>query len=183
MFCIIGHFSSSICLNAFLYMLLTQFSGVIAPFPVYIGILFVYAIITNKVLMFCFWQAYDIILNVYFLCIVGFGRHEMLILSAIFFFWIYKVGLLRCWQLKQKITTKYNFILFNFSYIFGFTGYLLLDVGGLVENNQSTRKSILLLFIFHNNQISMLGYRLRMKLEKLKIMNSPILYIYFKRGI
>ena len=72
MFCIIGHFSSSICFNAFLYILLTQFSGVIAPFPVYIGILFVNAIITNKVLMFYFWQAYEIILNVYFLCIVGF---------------------------------------------------------------------------------------------------------------
>ena len=50
-FCIIGHFSSSICFNAFLYILLTQFSGVIAPFPVYIGILFVYAIITKKVLI------------------------------------------------------------------------------------------------------------------------------------
>ena len=75
-------------------MLLTQFSGVIAPFPVYIGILFVYAIITKKVLMFCFCQAYDIILNVYFLCIVGFGRHEMLILSAIFFFGFTRLGYL-----------------------------------------------------------------------------------------
>ena len=150
MFCIIGHFSSSICFNAFLYILLTQFSGVIAPFPVYIGILFVNAIITNKVLMFCFWQAYDIILNVYFLCIVGFWRHEMLILFSFFFslcFGFTRLGYLDVGSWNKK-TRLYNFILFIFSYIFGFTGYLLLDVGGLVENNQSTRKSILLLFIF-----------------------------------
>ena len=53
-FCIIGHFSSSYCFNAFLYILLTELTATIAPFPVYIGILFVNAIITNKVLMFCF---------------------------------------------------------------------------------------------------------------------------------
>ena len=53
--------------------------------------------------MFCFWQAYDIILNVFFLCIVGFGRHEMLMLSAIFFFGFTRLGYLDVGSWNKKL--------------------------------------------------------------------------------